>query len=226
MLANINFTTGITRPVVARTAVGSLNRSFQLPIELSGISMTINGAACGLKSVSRHDITFVVPAGLLSAVEGTAYPFVVNNNGSIFRGDVTIVPTRPDIFTFSEVPGPGGRANLRNVTNRVQTTEPFTVTTIRIKGGRRVATRLRIRATGIMDLGAANMTIRIGAITVTGAQILTGAVQVEPGIFEVDFELPPALNGAGDQPIVIQSPISGTLFTSRLDDTAPKVQIL
>lgn len=226
MLAIINFSMALVAPIVPRTAVGSLQRSFQLPIELSGVSMTINGVACGLKAVSQNEITFVVPVGIASAVEGTRYPFVINNNGIEFSGYLTIVPFRPDIFTTSPVPGPNGRADARNVTNRVHTTEPYTVTTIKIKGGKRVATVLRIRATGVLDLAASNMTIRIGASTITGAQILTGAVQVEPGIFEIDFQLPSSLNGAGDQPIILQTLVSGTLFSSRLDDTAPKIRFL
>src|SRR5204862_8174351 len=51
MAATLFYQAGFDRSVVARTAVGSLMRSFTLPIELSGISVTINGAACGLKSV-------------------------------------------------------------------------------------------------------------------------------------------------------------------------------
>jgi hypothetical protein len=50
-------------------------------MELSGVSMSINGVMCGMKSVGGHEITFVVPEGLNSALTGTAYPFVVNNNG-------------------------------------------------------------------------------------------------------------------------------------------------
>ena len=73
MAATLFYQAGFDRSVVARTAVGSLMRSFTLPIELSGISMTINGAACGLKSVSRHRIEFVVPPGLASSSAGTNY---------------------------------------------------------------------------------------------------------------------------------------------------------
>ena len=87
-----------------------------------------------------------------------------------------------------------------------------------------MATKLRMRATGILDLVATSMSIRIGGVP--NIAVLTGAVQVEPGIFEVDFSLPAGLNGAGDQPIVLQSLISSSLFSSRLDDTAPRVSIL
>jgi hypothetical protein len=226
MLAILSFDASVDRPIVARTAVGSLDRRFNLPMELSGVTLSINGAMCGLKSVSDGEVTFVVPRGLASAVTGTKYPFVLTNNGVRFSGEVAIVPTRPDIFTTSPVPGPGGRANLRNVTNRVQTTEPFTVRTIKEKGGTKVQTILRIRATGIIDRTLGQISIRIGGATISGAEILTVATEVEPGVFEFDFRLPGSLNGAGDQPVVLSAIQGSTFFLSRLDDTAPKVRVL
>ena len=54
----------------------------------------------------------------------------------------------------------------------------------------------------------------------------TGAVLVEPGVYTVDIELPPTLAGFGDQPIVVTVTGGGGTFTSRLDDTAPRVSIL
>ena len=211
--------------------MGSLQRSFTLPISLSGVTMSIDGLACGLKSVSRHQIVFVLPPFLSSAAAGTVYPFVVNNNGTVFRGNMTLVPTRPDIFTDNAVPGPYGRAQVFNVTNRVATTEPFTVTTVRVRGGVRVPTVLRLRLTGVANISAtaaqAVVTIRIGNQTISGTQILTGGVLVEPGVYTFDFLLPAALNMAGDQPIVVTVRITdGTAFSSRLDDTATRLRIL
>jgi hypothetical protein len=226
MLAILTFDASVDRAVEERTAVGSLNRRFNLPMELSGVTLSINGAMCGIKSVSDTEVVFVVPRGLQSAVTGTKYPFVLINNGVRFSGEVAIVPTRPDIFTLSGVPEPGGRADLRNVTNRVHTTEPFTVRTILEKGGKKVYTRLRIRATGILDRTASQLQVRIGGATISGAEILTNAVEVEPGVFEFDFRLPGSLNGAGDQPVVLTAIQGSTFFLSRLDDTAPKVRIL
>jgi uncharacterized protein (TIGR03437 family) len=214
---------------VARTAVGSLDRAFTLPITLSGVTMTINGVACGLKSVSRHQIVFVIPSFLSSAAAGTPYPVVINNNGSVYKGNLTIVPARPDIFTDLPVPGPGGRALATNVTNRVHTTEPFTVTTIRVRGGVRVPTVLRLRVTGIANTSPGVIQIRIGGVLISGTPrpVLTGGVLVEPGVYTVDFELPPTLNMAGDQPIIVEVRLNdGTIFSSRLHDTAPRLWFL
>ncbi len=224
LLAILDYTTSTNQPVVARTAVGSLERRFTLPIELSGVTMTVNGAAVGLKAVGQRQITFVVPPGLGSSDAGTVYPVVVNNNGVIFRGKITIVPARPDIF--STVFGPGGRAKVFNATNRVLTTEPFTVRTFRLRGSRLVPSVLRIYVTGVNNLPANAFTVRIGSRVIAGASIISSATLVEPGVYTVDFTLPPELAGAGDQPIVVSVSINGVVYSSRLDDTAPRIFIL
>ncbi|MBA3600689.1 MAG: hypothetical protein H0W45_05515 [Acidobacteria bacterium] len=227
MLVILDFTSGSNNQVVARTAVGSLQRSFTLPIELSGVTLTVNGAAAGLKSVSQQAVVFVVPPGLTAAGSNpTVYPVVVNNNGIVFRGSITIVPARPDVFTFSPVPAPNGRAQIFNITNTVFRTEPFNVTTLRIRGGRRVPTVLRLFLTGVNGVTANNITVRIGDTTLTGAQLTTGAVLREPGVYSIDFALPPGLFGAGDVPIIISVLINGVTYQSRLDDTAPRFRIL
>ncbi len=222
-LVVLTYNSAINSPLVPRTAVGSINRRFTLPIELSGVTMTINGAAVGLKSVTSRQITFVVPPGLASVVTGTVYPVVINNNGVVFKNSITIVPTRPDVFTFAESPAPNGRARLFNITNRVFRTEPFNVTTIRYRGGRRVPTVLRLFLTGVEGVPASITSIRIRDVTITP----TGnAVLREPGIYSFDFALPATLNGAGDVPIVVTVTAGGVIFQSRLDDTAPRVSIL
>jgi len=172
----------------------------------------------------RTEIVFVVPPAISSAVTGTAYELVVNNNGTVSRGDIVIVPTRPDIFTSTN--GPGGRADALNVVNRVPRVEPFTVTTIRVRGGQRVATTIRLRVTGIQNVSAGAISIKIGTTVIAGTAVLTGGVPVEPGVQTVDFNLPASLDGAGDQPIIVEVNAGGTVFSSRLADTAPGIWIL
>jgi len=162
---------------------------------------------------------------LTAAPTGTEYPVVLNNNGSVLKSTVVLVPARPDIFTFDGV-GPGGRAKVFNVTNRVPTTEPFTVFTVMIRGGRRVPSRLRLYLTGVENISTASISIRIGSVTLTGTNIASAAVPVEPGVYTVDFVLPSTLAGAGDQPIIVTVSAGGVNFSSRLDDTAPRLFIL
>lgn len=231
MLAMVDFQTRLDPPVVPRAAVGSISRQFSLPIELSGVTVSINGAACGLKSVGPQRIVFVVPvgfAGLVNSVTGNSYPITITNNGVVMKNTATIVPARPDIFNRAGTITPGGRTKLFNVTNTVHTTEPFTVRTIRRRGNRFVPTVLRIYVTGVNDiLPPSRMRVRIRDRTMTA----TGpAVLVEPGIYTFDFELPRELEGAGDNlPVVVfveEPPGSGTGLFSRLDDTTSYVWIL
>ena len=225
MLAYINFDPGTIANVTAQTAVGSLQRSFTLPIELSGVTVTINGAAAGIKSVSQNELLIVVPPGLTADLAGTVYPIVINNNGTVFRSTITVVPARPDVFTTSTVAGPGGRARIFNATNRVLTGEPFTVSTVKIKGGTRVPTVLRVFLTGVTNVTATNITIRVGTVDIAGTAI-SDPVLREPGVYSIDFTLPPGLRAAGDVPIIVTVNASSTLFQSRLEDTAPRFRIL
>lgn len=222
----MDFQASIDRPVVARTAVGSLDRSFMLPIELSGVSMTINGAAVGLRSVSRHSIEFVTPPALTSSTAGVSQDLVLFNNGVVMKTKVTIVPARPDVFNIEGIIGPGGRTKIFNVTNRVHTREPFTVRTVRIKPFGLVPTVVRVYLTGVINSVPTNTVIRIGAFGALQVPILTSAVQVEPGVYTIDFTLPSGTAGGGDQPLIVTVIIEGVRYESRLDDTATRFRIL
>lgn len=229
MLAIMDFQSGINQPVVAVEAFGSLDRRFTLPIELSGVTMTINGAAVGLKRVSQRQIVFVVPPGLsVSGTTNTAvYPVVLNNNGTVVKGSVTIVPSRPDVFTDLPTPGPFGRARVFNATNApFLNREPFNVTTIKRRGGRRVPTVLRVYVTGVNNITAPSILVRIGGREISGASILTNAIIREPGVYSIDVVLPTELNAAGDVPVIVSVTVNGQTFLSRLDDTAPRIRIL
>lgn len=231
MLAVMNYDAGISQPVGAASAPGSVSRRFTLPVELSGVTMTINGVAVGLRRVSRRQIEFVVPPGLLAATGGSTYPVVLNNNGTVVKGSVVLVPARPDIFTNLEFPGPGGRARALNVTNRVWTSEPFPIRTFRLRGSKLVPTKLRLYLTGVNDVSPSRIfgnavTIRIGDVNIAGSAVVTNPVLVEPGVFAIDFDLPPIAAGLGNKPIVVSVFFDGVIYTSRLDDTAPFIRIL
>ncbi|MCU1290857.1 MAG: hypothetical protein JWN60_3086 [Acidobacteria bacterium] len=226
LLTYVSFSATGSPAIAPRTAVGSLSRSFTLPIELSGVTVSVNGVAAGIKSVSSGQIEFVVPPGLAGSSAGTKYPVIINNNGTVIKSEIVVVQARPDIFTNLEVPGPGGRARIRNATNTVLTPEPFTVTTFKRRGSRRVQTVLRLYLTGVHGLAGSTFTIRIGSATISGALVTSNAVLVEPGVYAVDFTLPATLNRAGDQPVIVSVTIGGVTYTSRLDDTAPRTSIL
>ena len=226
MLAYLDYVSGGDQPLVARAAVGSLKRRFTLPMELSGLTMTINGVACGLKTVGQRRIEFVAPPALSSTLAGNILPLVINNNGVVMKGWVTIVPARPDIFRADMLVAPLGRAKLFNVTNTVFRTEPFAVRTIRRRGNMLVPTILRVHLTGMELVASSVINIRIKDAVISGTNIRSAATIIDPGIYTVDFELPASLDGAGDQPLVVSVFLNGTTFSSRLDDTTSRVFIL
>lgn len=226
MLTIMNFQAGDDRPIIARQAIGSLERRPTLPFELSGVSVTINGVSCGLKSVSQRRIEFVAPEGLSNTAQGTIYPLVIYNNGTVMRDWIRVVPGQPDIFNRESLIGPGGRTKMFNVTNTVWRTEPFVIRTVKVKGNKLVPSRLRVYATGIARAAPPFIFIRIGDVTVAGTQIVTAATLIEPGVYALDFDIPESLAGAGDKPVVITINVDGVNFSSRLDDTASRTFIL
>ena len=83
-------------------------RSPALPVELNGVSVSVNGAAAGLYFVGQasNQINFVVPIGVAAG----AATVTINNssNQTQSRGGVLIVLAQPDIFTT-----PMGQADER-----------------------------------------------------------------------------------------------------------------
>src|SRR6202022_332285 len=131
-----------------------------LPIELNGVSVAINGAACGLYAVGSSEIKFVVPVGL---GPGT-YNIVINNNGTVIRGSIVVVSAQPDIFTSTN--GPLGRASVCNITNpAVCSPEPFGVTT-NDGTGNQVPTMLRMSLTGVRGTIASAITVTVGTTAI------------------------------------------------------------
>lgn len=225
MLVIMEYTASDT-PIPAKTAIGSLSRAFTLPIELNGVSVTINGVACGIKSVDGRRVEFVVPRALASGTSGTILPIVIYNNGTLSRSWITIVPTRPDIFTRDGNVGPGGRAKAFNATNVILTTEPFAIKTVRRRGDLLVPSVIRLYLTGVENVTASVATVRLRDQTVVGSAFRSAAVLVEPGVYAIDFELPSLLFHAGDVPVVFIVTVNGVTFESRLDDTALRINIL
>ena len=188
-----------------------------LPIVLNGVSVSINGAAAGLYFVSPGQINFVVPPGLAPTTGTNTYPVVINNNGTTIRSTIQVLIAQPDIFTVTTAFGTN-RASVVNATTG--TPEPFSVTT----GG--VATRLSIFLTGVRRItDKSQVTVRIGTTDLTGAAIVQITPTDAPGTDQIDVDLPASLAGAGDVPVIVTITVSGTTFTSRAADTAPRIRI-
>lgn len=228
MLAVVNFQNRYIIPPqsVAPGAASTTARAPSLPFELGGVSIAVNNAAAGIYSISTRRIVFVVPRGVIPAATGTTYPVMINVRGHILRGSVQLVSAQPDIFTSTN--GPGGRAQAFNAFN--MTPEPFTITTVRPRRPR-TPTVLRIILTGVEGVTANLITVRIGSQTITGTTAATSPITAAaltgmPGFYQVDVTLPAALDGAGDVPVVVTVTVGGQTFSSRLEDTAPRIFIL
>jgi hypothetical protein len=204
-------------------------RSPALPVELNGVSVSVNGAAAGLYFVGKDSkqINFVMP---ISAPIGLGTVAVnINDAGAntdtLLRGFVQIVSGQPDIFTSTN--DAGGRAVVFNVTNPgARTVEPFSVTS-QDAGGNTVPTVLELNLTGVRLASTAEITVTVGTTAISAASITLVKSNPEmPGFDIIDFTLPDTLAGAGDVPIVVTFTRTGqTATTSRSTATAAHITI-
>ena len=214
-----------------KTAVGGseLARTPILPIELNGVSVSVNGAAAGLYFVGdtpAEGINFVNPIGLSPGIATT----VVNNRGTDFRGFFPIVLSQPDIFTSTN--DAGGIAVACNVTNTSVSgcvTGPFKVMSADASGTQ-VATVLELYVTGLRLAAAAETRVSFvsGSTTI---DITPTSVRANTNMFGYDiitFTLPSNLAGSApiDYKIIVTVTKTGGPFTSRPAATAPQITII
>jgi uncharacterized protein (TIGR03437 family) len=204
-------------------------RAPALPIELNGVSLSVNGAAAGLYFVGNasKQINFVMPIGLAAGL-GTVAINVLDsgaNTDTLYRGLVQVVAGQPDIFTTTN--DAGGRAIALNVTNpNARTPEPFTVTSTDATGAT-VATVIELSVTGVRSATVGEITVTVGTTAITGAGIVAVRPNPEmPGFDIINFALPSSLAGAGDVPIQVTFARASAITTvSRPPDTAPHITI-
>lgn len=224
MIGIVRSTSTLSPATQTATGASEALRRPSLPVEMSGVSVSINSASAGLLSIMPNEIRFVVPVGLAATTGTNTYPVVINNNGSVVRSTIQINPAQPDIFTTTN--DAGGRAIVLNVTNpALPTPEPFTVTSTDGSGAT-VPTILQIMLTGVRNVAVSQVTVRIGTTDITGATniLLVGPTDM-PGVDQLNVQLPASLAGAGDVPIIVTVTINSVAYTSRPSDTAPHIQI-
>jgi uncharacterized protein (TIGR03437 family) len=229
----VRFATANTRvcdPLAAcGDAASESHRRPSLPVELAGVSLSINNFAAGLYFVSPTEIQFVVPPGLALLTGANTYPVVINVNegGAVrtIRSALQIVGAQPDIFTRTDAPT---RAVVFNVTNGTSMMEPpdgFSVTSNDMAGASK-PTILAIFLTGIRGVPPANITVMIGDRSLTGTtEILSNTATDMPGVNQLNVQLRPDLAGLGDQPLVVTANVGGVAYTSRPAATAPRIRI-
>jgi uncharacterized protein (TIGR03437 family) len=217
-------------PADAAASGGSeTKRSPALPVELNGVSVSINGAAAGLYFVgnSSKQINFVTPVSLPGGLGTVAVNIndTGGNTDTLLRGFVQIVPGQPDIFTSTN--DAGGRAAVFNVTNpNTRTAEPFSVTSTDASGNT-VATILELNLTGIRLAAKTEITVTVGTTVISADSIVLVKSNPEmPGFDIINFTLPASLAGAGDVPILVTFTRAGQpTTTSRSSATAAHITI-
>jgi hypothetical protein len=204
-------------------------RTPALPVELNGVSLSINGGAAGLYWVGDESkqINFVVPRGTVPVLAVVAVN-VLNtgaNTDTLFRGLLNIVAAQPDIFsTTSDAEGRAIAFNVTNPQNR--TMEPFSVTSTN-ESGATVPTVIELSVTGVRGAAVGEITVTVGTTAITGTGIILVRPNPEmPGFDIINFTLPESLAGAGDVPVQVTFTRTGGITTmSRPAATAPRITI-
>lgn len=219
-----------TVPLATTTTFSSgwseTSRSPSLPIELNGVSVSVNGGAAGLYYVANAEkqINFVVPIGVVPGLANVVVNILDTgaNTDTQLRGLTQIVTGQPDIF--STTGDAGGNALATNITIPTMPTDPpFNVTTD--VNGTPVPTVVELKVTGLRRVLRNEISVTIGTTSITGDAILTLNPNPNmPGLDLLTFTLPASLAGAGEQPIIVTF-TRVTTFTSRPADTAPKIRI-
>lgn len=197
--------------------VSEASRSPALPVELNGVSVSVNGHAAGLYRVFSTDkqINFVVPIGTAPGLATVAVN-ILNagaNTDTLLRGLVQITPSQPDIFTLA-----GNRAAAQTSD---LLSEPFNVTTA--DGS---PTVLLLSVTGVRFAAAGEVTVTIGTTAVTASNIISVRPNTNmPGFDIIEFSLPASLAGAGDVPVQVTVTKTTGTTVSRPADTAPHITI-
>ena len=221
-------TTRVCEPQATCEAASESRHRPSLPVELGGVSLSINYAAAGLYFVSPTEIQFVVPVGLAAQTGTTTYPVII----SIHEGDtirsvrsvLQVVAAQPDIFTRSDAPTRASVFNVTNMTLMAEPAEGFPVTTDVM--GTATPTVLSIFLTGIRGVPVSAISVMIGDRTLTGtAEIRSNTPTDMPGVDQLNVQLRSDLAGLGDQPLIVSVTIGGQTFTSRPAATAPRIRI-
>ncbi len=229
-LTIVRSTVALAPSTVMGAGGSETKRSPALPIELNGVSVSVEGYAAGLYFVGNEEkqINFVVPIASPLGLRNV----VVNvldagaNTDTTFRGLLQIISVQPDIFTTTM--DAGGRAAACNVTNTSVSGcigEPFSVTSTDVSGAT-VPTVIQLSVTGLRLATPAEVTVTVGTTAITAGAILAVQPNREmPGWDIINFQLPASLAGAGDVPVVVTVNKNGVTTSSRPADTAPRITI-
>ena len=154
----------------------------ELPVALSGTTVTVNGLEARLFYVSPGEIVFVVP----EAVTGPAEFLVTNAEGLSSKAEAIIVTGAPGVFT---IPADGhGEAIILNSDTLIR--GPFDPSNGDL--------RLSAFATGVSR--ASNISVTINGKTVAVETVARARLQ---GLDEIHVLVPAELRGAGTSTLIV-----------------------
>jgi uncharacterized protein (TIGR03437 family) len=156
--------------------------SADLPFELAGTTVKVNGQAARIFYVSPEEVVLLVPDGL---ADGPAEFVVTNRDGFSSKAEATIASTAPGIFTASD-----GDDEAIVLDADTQIAGPFDPTNGKL--------RLSIFATGIAH--ARNVSATING---QPAKIETIATSGLRGFDEIHVLVPAELRGGGKSTLVV-----------------------
>lgn len=161
--------------------------SAQLPAQLGGCSVSVNGTPAPLYYVSPGQMNFVVPPNV---APGSA-SLSVNNGTQTLTGSMNLVSAAPGVFSTNGM-GVGMGAMLQGQTFQPG---PFSITT---NGS---PTPVALFMTGL-DLSSPPI-VTIGGVPATVT--FYGAQPAYPGMQQINFTLPASVAGAGNAPVTVTS---------------------
>jgi len=182
------------------TATAQLDSNHQLPTQLAGVTLQINGAAASLLYVSPGQINFLVPPG---TVLGTAQVAVQTSPGATpIETTMQVGIVAPGLFSADATgSGPGAILNATTFTG-----PPFLVETQQNTGTDK-RTRLAVFATGLRYAGnpsqnpdQTNVAIQVQARDSSGTSYDVEYAGSAPGFFgldQINLLLPAEADGAG-----------------------------
>jgi uncharacterized protein (TIGR03437 family) len=228
-----------TRLATTTTSATDLDPStpvIDLPTNLAGTTVQVNGQLAGILFVSAEQVNFVLPLGL---TQGTATIKITSGDGTESNGAVEIAQVRPAIFTFN-ANGQGvvaaevvrvkadGAQRRESLAQWDEATKQFLPKPIDLGAeGERVF--LEIYLTGVRGAndGNGDGNVNENVWVLLGGNVLTpayaGRQPYFAGLDQVNVELPRSLSGRGTLSFSVHArfsesanPSNPTSFTSNL----------
>jgi len=166
--------------------------------ELEGVKVSVAGLAALITAISPERIDFVVPAQVQPSM---GVEVVVDNNGKIFRGRVTVLKASPGLFTTTN----DGAGRARALCGKVNTDGSVTYTDPPCAVGTEASPNvLRLFGTGWRL--ADSVSVKIGDTDITPT--FAGAQAGVPGADIIDLKLVPALAGRTDVDVIVTTTVN------------------